>query len=58
MINLPSKGIRLEDAEFYDKITKIETAIIDKLGELRKKRLSYECEHMNDLPKTCEAYNP
>lgn len=52
------QGITIEDARLYDRITKLETAIIDRLSELRKIPRSCPCSHFMDIPAECEPYVP
>ena len=54
--NRRKRETSLEDAKLYDKITQLETCIMDKLSQLRKISKNCVCSHFIDLPNSLEEY--
>jgi hypothetical protein len=51
-------GPSSHETELYDRITKLETRIIDKVTQLRKERPHCDCKHFEEPRPPCEAYDP
>lgn len=52
------KNPSMEETELYDKITKIESKIIEKVALLKREKPRCDCKHFQNLSENCDAYDP
>lgn len=55
--NRRNKETSLEDTKLYDRVTQLETFIIERLHALRKSNKSCICAHFMDLEPQSEPYS-
>lgn len=58
MQNKRHKNPSSEETLLYDRITKVETKIIEKVSQLKREKPHCDCKHFENPRDPCEKYDP